>query len=293
VADLSDVTAYLAQAAASAVYPNGNSQPSVVSPMAVRIFEGWPVPDQLDLDLAGKMLSGSPPVPAPRSGGPLANVSIFPMAGTGIGVYQIQDKTYTIVPPSYGMALVQAGNTITVSGQPGLGEYISLIADGNVILSQTGTTTALLLAALAAQAQTSGYPSASSTATTLTVPSGHSLVVRQGAVATLGEVTHRQKHSVMITVWAPTHAARNTLAAAIDVLIKQTNRVTLPDTSQALVIFSRTNVSDEGESSTIYRRDLIYDVEYATLKQFPGYVVTSVTTAITSAVGNAVANAVT
>jgi hypothetical protein len=53
LADLSDVTAYLYQQAIAAVYPSGTSQPSVAA-MDVRLFEGWPIPDQLDRDLAGE-----------------------------------------------------------------------------------------------------------------------------------------------------------------------------------------------------------------------------------------------
>jgi hypothetical protein len=216
------------------------------------------------------------------------------MQGTGVSVYQIQDVTYTITPVSYGMAVSVAGNVITVSGQPNTGEYLTLVCDGSFVYSRTGATAAALLASLATDAQVN-FPSANSTATTLTVPTGHSMVVRQGGVATLGKVTHRQKHSVMVTTWAPTRVARNLISAAIDNALKQTNKITMPDTSQAVIIYSRTNVSDEQQSATIYRRDLIYDVEYATVFQFPGYVVTSVNTTITTigAITNANATALT
>ena len=80
MADLSDITHYLAVQSANAVYPNGIAQPSVAN-CDVRIFEGWPLPDQLQLDMEGKMLAGTPPVPVTRPGGPVANVSIYPMPG--------------------------------------------------------------------------------------------------------------------------------------------------------------------------------------------------------------------
>jgi hypothetical protein len=86
MADLSDVTAYLATAASAAVYPNGTSQPSVAA-MDCRIFEGWPIPDQLDRDMLGQMLSGTPPIPVTRPKGTVANVSVFAMPGTGIAVF--------------------------------------------------------------------------------------------------------------------------------------------------------------------------------------------------------------
>src|SRR6266576_4623553 len=99
MADLSDVTAYLASAAANAVYPNGTSQSSIAA-MDCRIFEGWPMPEQLDRDMLGQMLSGTPPEPIVRPGGTVANVSVFPMQGTGVTVYQILDETYVITPPA-------------------------------------------------------------------------------------------------------------------------------------------------------------------------------------------------
>src|SRR6185437_15215361 len=147
------------------------------------------------------------------------------------------------------------------------------------------------LAALAAQAK-AVYPTASSTATTLTIPYGHSIVVRQGGEALLGKVTHRQCHEVMITVWAPNRVARNQFAAAIDVALKPKNVITLPDTSQAKIVYSRTMVNDQEQAASIYRRDLIYDCEYATLQTFPGFVITTVDITIASANGAASFNAI-
>lgn len=265
MADLSDVSAYLAQQAALAVYPSGTGSPSVAN-IKVAIFEGWPIADQLDKDVA----AGA------------ANVSVFPMQGTGKAVYQILDETYTITPAAITSTAVLAGNVITVTGSISTGEYLTLVIDDLVVCSRTGANVAAMLSALAADAVAAGY-AAVATSTTLTVPFGHSLVVRQGGVAVLGKVTHRQCHSVMVTVWAPNRVARNQLSAAIDGLIKQANKVSLPDTSQATIVYSRTNVSDEQQAATIYRRDLIYDVEYATVEQFPGYVVTSTQVSIINA----------
>jgi hypothetical protein len=282
MADLSDVTAYLAQQAANAVYPNGATSPSVAS-MDCLIYEGWPLGDQLDLDINGQERNATGATVA-RPGGPRANVSIYPMPGTGVPVYQIQDHTKTIVEPAIGLTATLSGDTVTVSGTSKPGEYITIIADDAYIYSETGANAAAILAALATAAQ-ANYPGASSTATTLTIPVGHSIVMRQGGVGTVGRVTHRQKHAVMITVWAPNRVVRNELAEAIDGLIKQTNRVSFPDTSQAVVVYNRTIVNDEQQAESIYRRDLIYDVEYATVFQFPATVVTSTQVSLVNASG--------
>lgn len=287
MADLTDVTAYIYGRAIAAVYPGTTTQPSVAN-MDVRIYEGWPLPDKLDKDMAGLKDDNV----TKRAGGPCANVSIYPMAGQGNEIYQVLNETYVIAPAVHGMNVSVSGTLITVVGQPTQGEYLTLVADGNVVFSQGGATTAAVLAALAVQAAPI-YPGVVATATTLNLPVGHSLVVRQGAVALLGRTTHRQRHQVMVTVWAPNQVARKQLAKAIDVLIKENIKITLSDTSQATICYNRTNTSDEQQASNIYRRDLIYDVDYATLETFPGYEVTSVNTTIASATGNVQANAIT
>lgn len=276
MADISDVTAYLKQAALAAVYPNGTSQPSVAG-CDVKLFEGWPLPADLDAALAASK----------------AQVSVYPMPGTGVVIPQILDETYTIVAPSYGMtfSVDASGTVITVSGQPTSGEYLTIIADRANTYSQTGASTAAILAALATAAQAQ-YPTASVTPTTLTIPAHFAMTVRQGGPGVQAKVTHRQRHSVMVTAWAPTPTIRTQLAAAIDVAIKSINKIALPDTSQALIVYSRTNISDEGQSANVYRRDLIYDVEYATLLQFPAYVITSTDTTIANPSNTAIAQAI-
>lgn len=274
MADLSDVTAYLAAQTAVACYPNGTSQPSVAN-MDVHVFEGWPIAAQLDLDMQG--LQNNPNgAPTPRPNGPCADVSIFPMPGVTAEPYQVEDHTYVIVPPSYGMSAYFDGvSTVTVEGQPNVGEYLTIIADRQNVFSASGANTAAILASLLQQAS-GPYPSASATGNTITIPGTHAFVVRIGGIGTLGKVTHRQKHGIMITVWAPDPPSRTALSAAIDNFLKRTIVATLSDQSQAKFVYSRTLVTDEQQTATVYRRDLIFDVEYATVFQFPGYVVTSV-----------------
>jgi hypothetical protein len=227
-----------------------------------------------------------------RPGGPRANVSVYPMPGTGAPVYQILDETYEISPPAINLGIAVSGNTITVTGQPASGEYLTIVADDAHVYSSGGTTTTALLQSLAAAAQ-ANYPSAVATADTLTIPVGHLLIVRQGGVAVLGKVTRRQRDSIMVTVWAPNQVARSAIAKAVDNLIKQNIKVAMPDTSQALILYSRTITNDEQQAESIYRRDLIYTAEYATVEQFPGYVITSVQTSIANPSNTAIATAIT
>jgi hypothetical protein len=283
MADLSDVTAYLANAVATAVYPNSTSSPSIApvppgfsAPADVRIYEGWPLPDQLDLDLGGKVLAGTPPTPAPRANGPLANVSIYPLPGaSGSAPYQILDKTYVVTAPTFGLTVSLSGDTITLSGTPNAGEFLTVVADRENVFSSGGSTAAAILAALATAAE-ADYTGVVVTETTLTIPADFSFEARQGGTGLLGKVVHRERQAVMVTVWAPDHATRSTLAKSIDVILKQSIVVTMPDGTDAKIVYSRTNQTDEGQNVTAYRRDLIYDVEYATLETFAGVTITSV-----------------
>jgi hypothetical protein len=311
MADISDVTKYIAQQVANAVYPESNGSayyfsilpalfagfggmggvitapsiapaaPGQTVPMDVLIYEGWPVPELLWLDMAGEVESTTSPQspPAQRANGPRCHVSVFPIGMSTRAPYQIQDNTYVIAPPVLGLTVVTDDEQITITGTPNTGEIVTIIADRQHIFSSNRPTTAGILADLLSQAQLV-YPDASLNGSVLTVPFGYSMVVRQGGVGTLGKVVRRQCHSVMVSIWAPDPNSRSVLAAAIDVALKENIVVTLPDTSQAKIVYQRTNISDEQENVTIYRRDLVYDVEYATLETFPGTTITSVTTTL-------------
>jgi hypothetical protein len=287
MADLSDVTAYLKAQALAAVYPNGVGSKNSIAGIDIRLYEGWPLPDQLEMDVAGNTKDAATGVISPRANGPLANVSIFPWGSTGGNTYQILDETYTIVAPAITTTVAVAGEIITLTGTLSPNEFLTVIIDDSAIVSQTGANVAAMLAALAAQAVTAGF-AATSTATTLTIPFTRSMVVRQGGKGVVGKVTHRQVQSVMVTVWAPTPQIRTQLAAAIDNVIKQTTKTSMPDTSQAIIRYHGTCVNDDQQAVTIYRRDLIYSVEYATVEQFDAFVITSTQVSMVDSNKNAI-----
>jgi hypothetical protein len=282
MADITDVETAMVNIVAAAIYPNGTSQASILPPnisnvpASASIARGWPLPACLDADL-----------PAGN-----AQITVFPLGGSASQTYQLLDQTYTIQAATVATTATLAGNTVTVSGQPATGEFLTLIIDDMVIVSQGGTTTAAMLAALATEAQGKGYPGASATATTLTIPANYSLVMRQGGVGIQGKVIHRQKHSIMVTVWAPSDAVRTAAAIAADIALKEHIKITMPDTSQCILRYQRTMSSDQQEKAMIYRRDLIYEAEFATVEQFPGTTITSVQVSLQNLADNNSVNAV-
>lgn len=286
MADLTDVETAIANIVSAAIYPNGTGQPSILPNAAsARIARGWPLPATLDADLA----AGN------------AQITVYPLGGSATPTYQIQDQTYTISPAAINLAVTITGPAVTVSGggtvvnvsgQPATGEYLTLVCDKSHVYSRSGSTAAAIISALLTDVQ-ADYPAATATSSSITVPVNAYLEVRQGGVATLGKVIHRQRHAIMVSVWAPNDAVRTAAASAADIALKENIKIAMPDTSQCILRYLRTMSSDQQEKAMIYRRDLIYDVEFATVQQFPGYVITSTKTSISDPNNAAIANAIT
>lgn len=277
MADLTDVEAKIVAIVDGAIYPNGDSQPSALPGAAVaRIGRGWPIPASLDADLAAGNVQ----------------ITVYPLGGSAPATNQILNETYVITPAAITTQAVLAGNVITVSGTLSTGEFLTLVIDDAVVCSQTGANVAAMLSALAAEAQGHGY-AATATATALTVPFGHTLVVRQGGVGVIGRVIHRQIHSIMVSIWAPSDDLRTAAAILADIELKKNIRVAMPDTSQCLLRYSRTISSDQQEKAGLYRRDLIFDAEFATVEQFSGTTITSTQVSVRTPDQSQIANALT
>ena len=259
--DLSDVTSLLAQSASAAVYPNGVSSPNVASPAKIFVYEGWPT--QPDLDAA--MRAGD------------VHVSVFPMQGsTSSGIPQFLDRQQIVTPAVHGLVATISNDagSVTVTGTPSTGEFLTITLDNAVTYSRGDVTVAAILTAIAADAAAT-YVGTSVAGGTITFPGAHTLEARSGAPAVAGIVTYRQKALVMVTVWAPTPALRNLVASTIDGALKANLRVTMPDSSQAIVRPVRTNTEDNRINDGIFRRDMVFDVEYATLDTYPVVEITS------------------
>lgn len=257
MADLSDAAALIVNMATAALYPNGAGQPSAID-APCKIYPGWPNSTALDADL--------------RNGD--VHVSVFPVQGSTSKAPLTLDNPQVIVAPVHGLTAAVASQSITLAGMPTTGEFLTIVADRKRIYSASGASAAAIMSALLAAAQVD-YPGASLSGSTLTIPAVY-LDVRIGAPATLANVTHRQKQAFYITVWAPSDALRTLAASLIDVALKKVNVVTFSDTSTGLLTFDRTIVSDLMQRAICYRRDLVFNLEYATLDTFQGVEITTV-----------------
>lgn len=251
MADISDVLNVLATQIASTVYPNGTSHPSV-SGSGIRVESGWPVPDQLDTDLAAG----------------IAHVSIFP-AGPDKNTTRYQPKALVMSVNAPTLTLTQSGLQITVGGampSPFAAQNLAAIINNQAFIypiqaTDTLTSCATGLASLIA----ASYPGASSSGPVITVPAGAiPSAVRVGTVGNVATEWERQEQRIQITVWAPTPAIRNAIGAAIKSAFAQIAFLTMPDGFGARVLASGNSLMDSLQKAQIFRRDLFYSVEYAT-----------------------------
>ena len=69
---------------------------------------------------------------------------------------------------------------------------------------------------------------------------------------------------MQIVFWCPTPALRDALAAAVDLTFAQIDFLELADQSACRIRYARTFEIDQAEKVLLFRRDLLYTVEYPT-----------------------------
>ncbi len=83
----------------------------------------------------------------------------------------------------------------------------------------------------------------------------------------------RQTRTFQITVWASCFDHRDPVASAVDIAIAATTRLQFSDGSQGIVRYVNSAQDDSSQTRGIYRRDLFYSVNYATVQTVTDYVI--------------------
>lgn len=243
MADLSDVLDTLCEGVQTAVYPNGTSQPSVTGGQII-IVPGWPIRNQLD----DTMKSGA------------CFVSVFPTARERVTTKFPRDwQTVSIAAPTLTATIVD--NTITIGGTVTVPQAVMVISNDVGYAHQALITDTLddIAAALAAL-----IPGASATGSLITIADSYRLITRITVQAQVAQRLGMQRRDFMITCWCPTPDLRKTLAPYIDIYFRQNFQIALSDGFYCHIWYSGTHEIDEIELVNIYRRDLIFSVQYET-----------------------------
>ncbi|WP_432734734.1 hypothetical protein [Ralstonia solanacearum] len=249
MADISDVSSALVTAIAGIVYPNGTSQPSITG-AAVAVFSGWPDSVQLRADLAaGKV-----------------NVSVFPQPNMLRVVDSSMSDWSTPTAPVNTVTLTLAGQAVTVGGTVSTPQNAALVVDNKAYVYgvQAGDTLAGIAAALAALVNAD--QTASAAGAVVTIPGAKYISPRVGGVGVATRETRRQEQTYMVTIWANCFDQRDPIAKAIDPALSGQIHLTLADQSVATLRYKSTRQDDSLQKEGIYRRDLMYAVEFSTFQ---------------------------
>jgi hypothetical protein len=251
MADLTDVANALVSAIAAIVYPSGTGSPSIAATPIV-VYQGWPNPQQLDADLAtGK-----------------CHVSVYPRPEERITTRYAPDwKPTTLNTPTLTLTIV--GQTFVLAGTvPPAGNPHNVMAFANgkpyVYATLVSDTLASIATALAALISVD-IGAASAAGAVVTLPNSARLNgARVGVTGSSTREVRRQERLFQIGIWCDTPAHRDAIAQAIDSVLAFTTFLTLSDQSAGRLIYKNSLVSDLFQKDRLYRRDLMYTVEYGT-----------------------------
>lgn len=247
MADLSQVRNTIAQNVATAVYPNGTSQPSVCG-IPVTVVAGWPIRTNLDKEL--------------QLGN--AMVSVYPMKQERVVTKFQRNYIPNTFTSATLIATVSTNNLtpiVTITGSVSVPQAVMVIVNGIGYGYQVKITDTLNSIAAGIAALISG---ATSTGNVVNLPASYSVIARVNSNYTASEELARVDRLFMITCWTPDENTRYLLGQAIDIYMKENYRQVMPDNFFAQVFYHNTDDTDMLDKSLIYRRDLNYTIQYAT-----------------------------
>lgn len=263
MADPSDVAGALATLLGTIIYPDGEDQPPV-TPWPVTIYPGWPIPEDLNRDLAPLGDCDGPGDPLALHltiwGLPTERNTSRAMSGHPEDM-DLDAATYTIT--SLGQVITIAGVAANPYRVQNLGIFINNLPYTHQ--ATAGETAADIAAAFGVLIGVD-WPGVSVMGPDITIPAlGRIGALRVGVFGTSAHVVGQQIKGFQITIWADNNENRVILAKIVDPELRALTRLTLPDGSLASVTYKASGDIDRAQRQGFYRRDFIYEIEYATV----------------------------
>lgn len=247
MADISDVEQAVANAVTSILYPMGSSQSSIVGALC-RVYRGWPNSATLNTDLTAGAV----------------NVTVITDNDSGRTTTRRLPE-WSNTPARPGVTASANAPTITISGSPAVGDVVGALIAGVVYAYriEAGDTPGLIASNLSQTIQADRV--ASVHGTVIMVPGATAIEVRVVRDSPSSFESRRQEKDVRIICWCPTPPIRDSVAAAIDTAIDRLSFLPLSDSTTARVIYRNTANYDQAQNALLYRRDLVYSIEYSTV----------------------------
>ncbi len=247
MADISDVEQALTNSVTAMLYPEGSSQASIAG-ITCRIYRGWPNTATLSSDLSAGIV----------------NVTITSNNDSGKTTtrYLVEWQYDDIVPD---LTASVTGQTIFIAGTAAVGNVVGALIDGRAFAYRIslGDTPDLIAANLCAAVQPTFIAELSGPR--INMPGATSVVARVVNDNLACYEGRRQEKDVRVVLWCPNPTVRDSLAAAIDLSVAQSPFLLLSDRTNARMTYRSSATFDQSQNALLYRRDLVYTVEYATV----------------------------
>lgn len=247
MADISDVEQAVADAVTAILYPAGTSQSSIIGALC-RIYRGSPSSAALNSDLNTGVVN--------------ITIGADNESGRTTTRYHLRWNIKSAQP---GTVVSSDNQTFTISGNPVAGDIVGALIDGLPFAYRVriGDSPDLVAANLGQLIRT--IRTANLYGDTVTIPDAASVVARVACDHEASVESRRQEKDLRVTCWCPTPMVRDAVAAAIDVKLNQIGFLPLPDATDARIVYRNTASYDQAQNALLYRRDLVYTVEYATI----------------------------
>lgn len=259
MADLEDVEDALKAIVVGAIYPNGVGQPSVAlngaTPIPCAVMTGWPTPDQLKRDHANGVQV----------------ISIFTPPQGNRNTTRLPDDWIDLTTPDPTVTVTIATVNATIGGVVQSPQNVCLNVNGRAYVYAVQDEDTLDDIAAGLAALISVDTPATSLGAVVTIPAAYLLTSAVGVEGTVARVIRQQEQLFDITVWCSSPELRKALAKFVDGamagrgLEHPRQFLAMPDGSVARILYRGTRKSDLGSQQGVYRRDLIYAVDYATI----------------------------
>lgn len=249
MADLAGIEEALVAFITQTLYPDGTAEPSSVG-AECRVYRGWPSPSGLNADL----------------GAGITNITVFPSPTVSRALPPLPIVYETgVAPPAF--TAVASGNAVSFIGTPATSHCVGLLVDRipYVYRPQRGGTASTVAAEMASLIQVDRVAHLSGS--TLTVPGAATVIARVVADRTSLREVRRQERDFVIGCWCPSPSLRDLVAGTVDVAICTIPFLGLTDGSSGRVVYRDTSQYDQAQNALLYRRDLVYAIEYPTVIQ--------------------------
>lgn len=246
--DLADVSAALVNALAAAAYPNGTGAASITGG-AIRVFPGWPMPQQLNADMsAGVSYVSVYPQSIERNTSPL---------GGDWAVVALNAAT---------LSASVAGKAVTLAGTVSTPQNVAIAVNGKPYSYgvQAGDSLASIASSLAALISVDVPASASGAV--VNVPSAISLKASIGVAGIAAREAKRQAKQFQIGIWSGKPTDRDTITAVCGLAIAKAPRLALPYGYAAHLTYKGSKQDDSEQLAGIYRCDLFAEADYPTVE---------------------------